>query len=165
MVRCAIASSASFFSLFCLRTRTETDSLEFSELGTNFEEAQIFRAITLNRVHMYLSLDFTAPDQETDSGQTVARRSILEQFDPVGRAMVKHYTLGKRLLNDQDDNAVANTSSTEQRRRLMQQIKFFVDMSELEQRVRLSGHLPTVESHLRRRMGTSAVAVCLAIHE
>ena len=47
----------------------------------------------------------------------------------------------------------------------MQQIELFVDMSELEQRVQLSGHLPSVESYRRRRMGTSAVAVCLAIHE
>lgn len=145
--------------------RTETDSLEFSELGVNFEEAQIFRAVTLNRIHMYLSIDFTAPDQDTDSGQTVARRSILEQFAPVGRALVKHYTLGKCLLHNQNEGPVANISSTEQRRGLMQQIKFFVDMSKLEQRVQLSGHLPTVESYLRRRMGTSAVAVCLAIHE
>lgn len=54
---------------------------------------------------------------------------------------------------------------TEQRRGLMQQIKFFVDMSEVEQGVQLSGLLLTVESYLRRRRGTSAVAVCLAIHE
>ena len=47
----------------------------------------------------------------------------------------------------------------------MQQIKFFVDMSEVEQRVQLSGLLPTVESYLRRRKSSSAVAVCLAIHE
>jgi len=47
----------------------------------------------------------------------------------------------------------------------MQQLELFVEMSELEQRVQLSGHLPSVESYQRRRMGTSAVAVCLAIHE
>ena len=47
----------------------------------------------------------------------------------------------------------------------MQQIEHFVQMSELEQRAQLSGDLPSVESYQRRRMGTSAVAVCLAIHE
>ncbi len=47
----------------------------------------------------------------------------------------------------------------------MQQIEHFIEMSELEQRVQLSGDLPSVESYQRRRMGTSAVAVCLAIHE
>ena len=38
-------------------------------------------------------------------------------------------------------------------------------MSGLEQRVQLSGRLTSVEEYQRRRMGTSAVAVCLAIHE
>ena len=47
----------------------------------------------------------------------------------------------------------------------MQQLEFFVEMSDLEQRVQLSGHLPSLESYQRRRMGTSAVGVCLAIHE
>lgn len=47
----------------------------------------------------------------------------------------------------------------------MEQIKLFVDMSEVEQRVQLSGHLPSVESYQRRRMGTSAVGVCLVLHE
>lgn len=47
----------------------------------------------------------------------------------------------------------------------MQQIEFFVNMSELEQRVQLNQLLPCKESYQRRRMGTSAVGVCLAIHE
>lgn len=55
--------------------------------------------------------------------------------------------------------------STEQRTTLMQQLELFVEMSELEQRVQLIGHLPTVESYQRRRMCTSAVGVCLAIHD
>lgn len=38
-------------------------------------------------------------------------------------------------------------------------------MSEVEQRSQLNEHLPSVESYQRRRMGTSAVTVCLAIHE
>ncbi len=53
----------------------------------------------------------------------------------------------------------------EQRKILMQEIEVFVNMSELEQRVQLSGQLPSVESYQRRRMGTSAVGVCLAIQE
>jgi uncharacterized protein related to proFAR isomerase len=48
---------------------------------------------------------------------------------------------------------------------LMEQIKLFVEMSEVEQRVQLSGHIPSVESYQRRRMGTSAVGVSLALHE
>lgn len=47
----------------------------------------------------------------------------------------------------------------------MQQIDLFAEMCEVEQRVLLSGQLPSIESYQRRRMGSSAVAVCLAIHE
>ena len=115
-----------------LRQRTETDSLELSGLLENFEEAQAFRATTLDSVRMYLALDCNATNQDTDATQKASRRSILEQFAPVGRAMVKHCTLGKYLLHIMDNNPFSNGSSTEQRRALMKQIKLFVDMSELD---------------------------------
>lgn len=38
-------------------------------------------------------------------------------------------------------------------------------MCEVEQRTLLDEKLSSVESYQRRRMGTSAVFVCLAIHE
>ena len=44
-------------------------------------------------------------------------------------------------------------------------IEFFVNMADLEQTVQLSGKLPSVEEYNQRRMGTSAVLVCLAITE
>lgn len=47
----------------------------------------------------------------------------------------------------------------------MREIDLFAEMCEVEQRVLLSGQLPSVESYQRRRMGTSAVTVCLAMHE
>lgn len=49
--------------------------------------------------------------------------------------------------------------------RLFSQIDFFVEMSGVEQKVQLSGKLPTVDEYRQRRMGTSAVTVCLAIAE
>lgn len=47
----------------------------------------------------------------------------------------------------------------------MRELDFFIEMCESEQRVQLSGHLPSVESYNRRRMGSGAVGVLLAIHE
>ena len=47
----------------------------------------------------------------------------------------------------------------------MREIDFFVQMCELEQLAELSGQLPSVESYQRCRMGTSAVTICLALHE
>ena len=60
---------------------------------------------------------------------------------------------------------LSNLLLLEQRRTLMQEIELFISMSELEQRTQLSECLPSVEAYLHRRMGTSAVGVCLAIHE
>lgn len=53
----------------------------------------------------------------------------------------------------------------EQRMRLFSQIDFFVQMSGVEQKVQLSGKMPSVDEYRQRRMGTSAVTVCLAITE
>lgn len=47
----------------------------------------------------------------------------------------------------------------------MREIDLFIKMCAVEQWVQLNGQLPTIESYQRRRMGSSAVAVCLAIHE
>lgn len=44
-------------------------------------------------------------------------------------------------------------------------LRFFVDMCEEEQVVQMSRQLPTIEQYSRRRMGSSAVEVCLAIQE
>ena len=57
------------------------------------------------------------------------------------------------------------TARQEQRERLLEHIDFFLEMSTTEQHVALGDSLPSVEEYLRRRMGTSAVRVCLAITE
>ena len=49
------------FRSLSLRQCTETDSLEFSDLAINFEEAQAFRAATLDHIRISLKLDYTAP--------------------------------------------------------------------------------------------------------
>ena len=42
---------------------------------------------------------------------------------------------------------------------------FFVEMTGVEHRVQLSQELPSVEEYNERRMGSSAVRICLAITE
>lgn len=97
-VCCAITLFGSVCRCLSLRKCTETDSVEFSELAMNLEDAQAFRATTLDRIRNYLALDHKAPDQNINTAQTALRRSILEQFAPVGRAILQHCTLGKYLL-------------------------------------------------------------------
>ena len=62
-------------------------------------------------------------------------------------------------------NDVLLTKPSEQRERLLQEIEFFLQMSAKEQKVSLDEHLPSVEQYIQRRMGTSAVGVCLAMTE
>lgn len=76
----------------------EVDSPEFSELSLSLQDAQAFRSTTLERIRGYLALDSKAPRQHVPVTQTATRRSIIEEFAPVGHAMVKHYALGKTLL-------------------------------------------------------------------
>lgn len=48
---------------------------------------------------MCLALDCKALDPDIDTAQMPSRNSILEQFAPVGRALVKHCALGKYLFH------------------------------------------------------------------
>ena len=56
-------------------------------------------------------------------------------------------------------------TTTEKQQRLLNEIEFFINMQAEEQSIALQDSLPTVEQYRQRRMGTSAVGVCLAITE
>jgi hypothetical protein len=49
--------------------------------------------------------------------------------------------------------------------RFYEELEVFVKMTELEQKVQLTGELPTVSEYLDCRMGSSGVHVCLALAE
>lgn len=67
MVCCVISTSQAVYHPPSLRQRTETGSLELSGFLENFEEAQAFRATTLDSVRMYLALDCNDTNQDTDA--------------------------------------------------------------------------------------------------
>ncbi len=54
---------------------------------------------------------------------------------------------------------------SEQRKVVAAEMMRYFDMSEVEQRIRLSGQVPTVEAYQEMRMGTSAVGVTLSLLE
>ena len=54
---------------------------------------------------------------------------------------------------------------TEERRDMLREIEFFIDMCEAEQITCLSDQLPTLKEYQHRRMGTGAVGACLALTE
>ena len=47
----------------------------------------------------------------------------------------------------------------------LHQLQFFVEMTSVEQKLQMTERIPTVEEYRERRMGSSAVGVCLAISE
>ena len=73
------------------------DSLEFSELSLDMEEARVFRMTTLERVSKYLALDTKTPYRGIDATLSNTRNSILEEFGPVGHAAVQICTMSKAL--------------------------------------------------------------------
>ena len=64
---------------------------------------------------------------------------------------------------DQED--IANRLCLEQCERVLMEMTVFIDMSEREQRLRLGTTLPSIEEFWKYRLGSSAVAVCLALNE
>lgn len=48
---------------------------------------------------------------------------------------------------------------------LLQELRVYIKMTEEEQRDEIYNRLPTPDEYLHRRMGTSAVAPLVALHE
>lgn len=102
-----------------------------------FGAAQIYREQTLAYVRYTLGIDAEPPK--------VTNRIILN-FAPIGEACRNVYTL-------------------EQNKMVYEEMRFFMEMSEREQRLRLSGTIPSIDEFWHYRLGSSAVTVCLALNE
>ncbi|KAF2653977.1 terpenoid synthase [Lophiostoma macrostomum CBS 122681] len=129
----------------------ETDSAEFSDLVHDFKRASEFRCDTLQFIRESLQLQSSSDsdDSSSSNGSTTSSESdsiIITNFDHVGQA-------------------VANFGNSRVTARFYEELELFVNMTELEQKVHLSGELPTVSEYLERRMGSSGVHVCLALTE
>lgn len=48
---------------------------------------------------------------------------------------------------------------------LLRELRFYIQMTEQEQILKMRNHIPTLEEYMRCRMGTSAVSPSLAFHE
>ncbi|KAF1954078.1 terpenoid synthase, partial [Byssothecium circinans] len=118
---------------------TWDDEIDIND-GTMWDEfgaAQIYRDQTLAYVRYTLGIDTKSPE--------VTNRVILN-FAPIGASLKAAYT-------------------REQKQRIYEEMRFFMEMSEREQQLRLSGIIPSVDEFWNYRLGSSAVTVCLAFHE
>ncbi|KAF2815340.1 terpenoid synthase [Mytilinidion resinicola] len=115
------------------------DEIDLSDgtLWNAFGAAQLYRDQTLAYVRYTLGIDAARPP--------VTNRIIL-MFAPIGAAVRERYSLAQRTM-------------------FYDEIRYFMEMSEREQRLRLAGPIPALEEFWRYRLGSSAVTVCLALNE
>ena len=68
-----------------------------------------------------------------------------------------------RWHNDSFSSRVADTKVLDQRRTFLNEILYFIEMTQVEQHIRLSLRLPTVAEYWHYRLGTSAARVASAL--
>ena len=145
------------------RKLLESDSTELSTRSRNFEAMQSFRFRTSKYIRQ--SLGFASAEDKLSLGPPETNL-LITSFGIVGEALMSSYTPGKDCnIYFTESRWQRLTAQQEQRGRLLEHIEFFLKMSTTEQHVALGDSLPSLEEYLRRRMGTSAVRVCLALTE
>ena len=127
--------------------------------GSLFDDlpgAQHFRSQTIKFVQQSLGLGPQVP-------QITPASPIISSFRAIGERLSVAYTIGKNYtcttLGD------AEESTVDQRKLFLDEMSFFMEMSEAEQQSRLDARIPTVDEFWKFRMGATAVGVCLAVLE
>lgn len=121
----------------------------------DFERSQKFRAETLRYVRACLGLS-TEKRCEKPS-------RIVGNFKIIGNAIRDAYNIGAKTVPPLASSI--DVSRIEQRERFSFEMEVFMEMSEREQRLRLSSTVPSVEEFWAYRLGSSAVCVTLAVNE
>ncbi|KAJ8131819.1 hypothetical protein O1611_g1801 [Lasiodiplodia mahajangana] len=124
----------------CANSRAEIDSLEFSSLMGDFNSARTFREETMDYIRDHLMR------HKPENSKAASSTRRISGFAPVGAAFCRSY-------NDDQINKFLN------------EFEFFIKMCEEEHNTQETGRLPTVEEYMQRRMGSSAVRVCLAMSD
>jgi len=131
---------ATLLSVWLFVWDDESDSVEFSDLINDFERSCAFRRETMAYIEASMQKNRTV------DLSTISTNPVVTNFRPVGEAIATH-------CNDR------------QIKTFLDELRFFITMSEEEQMYQMTPKLPTVEEYSNRRMGSSAVRVCLAITE
>ncbi|CAO1606118.1 hypothetical protein XANCAGTX0491_009618 [Xanthoria calcicola] len=131
---------ATYLSIWLFVWDDELDSAEFSSLVLDHGRASAFRAETLDFAERCLMVD---GQQCTMDAPTNA---IIASFRPIGEAISK-------------------SCSAHQVEIFLKELRFFIEMTGVEQQVQMTKKLPSIDEYHQRRKGSSAVRVCLAITE
>jgi len=89
---------------------------------------------------------------------------IITKFKPIGDAIFGSFTKGRSMRLFPSCNSMTETLEA-QAASLLYELELFVQMTGVEQQYQMNERLPTVEEYMERRMGSSAVGVCLAMTE
>lgn len=113
-------------------------------------------SVLIQTTHPSLSIHLLSPQTRSKFQSSSTSSRSVKLSSKTAQKVFSHYA-SCRL-------AWTNLSS-DQRRRVLDTIQWFVATQKQEQQAYLLGQLPSLEEYMERRMGTSAVAVCLAAHE
>jgi len=114
--------------------------LEENVVGNDFSAAQIFRQDTYKFIEY--SLGFGNFPGEAPKPPNIIISSFAE--------------LGERLRAQYNER---------QRRRFLEEVRFYIDMTQLEQETKFNDRFPTLDEFWAMRMGSSAVKPCLVMAE
>jgi len=92
-----------------------------------------------------------------------ASHPVIESFRVIGDEIRAAYTVGMQVTQNRKRKSA--NPKIEQRQNFFQDMNFYIETTEVEQRFHLDGKIPTIEEYWEVRMGTSAVAACLAMIE
>jgi hypothetical protein len=119
----------------------DTDNPELTDLNTDFNASEKFRAASLAHFERYLD---DSPPQGSPTDKPLP--PTLRSFNPIGEAAAFRMTRSQRL-------------------RLLHELHRYMSACGIEQNSELSGRAPTVDEYLPCRMGTSAVGFVTACLE
>jgi hypothetical protein len=120
---------------------TWDDEIDINDgaMWDKYAAAEVFRDQTLAYVRHCLGIDSEENCPEVNN-------HIILNFAPIGAAIKEQYTL-------------------DQRKRVYQEMRFFMNMSGQEQQLRLSGTIPSIDQFWSYRLGSSAIPVCISLNE
>lgn len=138
--------------------------------GKFFDDVELatkYREDTLRFVKSRLGLPDSA-DTFTTGNQ------IIDSFADIGEALKKSCSVGMSVLSKQPPipsefdrlhSFLQLILSTEQRKRFVAELSYFIEKSKVEQSLRLAGHIISLEEFWAFRLGTSAVGFVLCLNE
>ncbi|KAI1734371.1 isoprenoid synthase domain-containing protein [Xylaria scruposa] len=169
-----------YSSYECLRVMThlvlwlfywddELDSSEFSSIIYDEASSTKFREETISYIEASLS-------RQTDCDLAqISTNPLIVNLNQILPAVQRDYSASEQLpsrffrstyiITSTNSSSSLNNQLTDQIEALLHELRRYVRMTREEQMSQIENRITSAEGYIRRRMGTSAVCVILALHE